>query len=347
MFRLRPARLSDLEAILELAAFLDSPNLPADAAFLRGRLSRAEESFEKGGPPSAEREYQLALEDERGRVLGTSAILSKHGTPGMPHTYLQVGREARESRRLGVRTEHVTLRLGHSTDGPSELGALILHPEARGRPGAPGKLLSWGRFAFIARHRDRFCDEVLAEMRAALDPQGRYAFWEAFGRRFTGLPYEEADRRSATDKDFILELFPDTTFYATLLEPDVLAKLGKVHAEAQPAVRLLAQAGLHWNGQIDPFDAGPFYSAATDDVLPIAETRALELAGTEPPPDAVAAIASVGLGSEFRAVVAPARVEGERLLLPRGAWARLELEPAQEVAWTPLPGAAQGGGGRG
>jgi arginine N-succinyltransferase len=112
-------------------------------------------------------------------------------------------------------------------------------------------------------------------------------------------------------------------------------------------VRLLEQAGLHWNGQVDPFDAGPFYSAATDDVVPVAETRALALASAEPPPDAPAAIASAGLGGEFRAVVTPARVEGERLLLPRGAWARLEVEPEQEVAWTPLPGAADRGGGRG
>ncbi len=345
MFLLRAARESDLDAILELAAFLDSPNLPADAPFLRGRLARAEESFARGGPPSAEREYQLALEDERGRVLGTSAILSKHGTPEMPHFFLQVGREARESRGLGVRTEHLTFRLGHATDGPTELGALILHPEARGRPGSPGKLLSWGRFAFIARHRERFCDELLAEMRAALDPEGRYAFWEAFGKRFTGLGYEEADRRSATDKDFILELFPDTTFYATLLEPDVRAKLGRVHAEAQPAVRLLEQAGLRWNGQIDPFDAGPFYAAATDEVLPVRETTTLVLANAEPQPDAASAIASAGLGSEFRAVVAPARVDGERLLLPRAAWTRLAVEPGQEVAWTPLPGARAGGAG--
>lgn len=347
MFRLRPARSSDLDAILELAAFLDSPNLPADADFLRRRLARAEESFREGGPPSVEREYQLALEDERGRVLGTSAILSKHGTPGMPHTYLQVGREARESKRLGVRTEHLTMRLGHSCDGPSELGALILHPEARGRPGSPGKLLSWGRFAFVARHRERFCDELLAEMRAALDPQGRYAFWEAFGKRFTGLAYEEADRRSATDKDFILELFPDTTFYATLLEPDVRAKLGQVHAEAQPAVRLLEQAGLHWNGQIDPFDAGPFYAAATDDVVPVRDTEVLSLADDEPRADAAVAIASAGIGTVFRAVASPAEIEGERLSLPRDAWKRLEIEPGQEVAWTPLPGAAQGGSARG
>ncbi len=34
MFRLRPAHATDLAALLELASDLDSPNLPADEAFL-------------------------------------------------------------------------------------------------------------------------------------------------------------------------------------------------------------------------------------------------------------------------------------------------------------------------
>ncbi len=337
MFLLRPARTGDLEAILELAAFLDSPNLPSDPAFLRRRLERAEESFERGGPPGPEREYQLALEDERGRVVGTSAILSKHGTPELPHTFLAVAREERAAKRAGVRTEHTTLRLGHCANGPTEIGALILHREARGRSGAPGKLLSWGRFALVALHRDRFEDTVLAEMRAALDAQGRYAFWEAFGKRFTGMSYEEADRRSVSDKDFILELFPDTTFYATLLEPEVRAKLGQVHAEARPAVTLLEQAGLRWNGQIDPFDAGPFYAAPTDDVIPVRETRELELGADEPEAGAPLAIVSAGRGAAFRAVACPVRVQGDRIALPRAARERLRVSPGERVAKTPLP----------
>ncbi len=76
-------------------------------------------------------------------MIGTSAVLSKHGTPDMPHTFLQVAREERYSPGPDVRTEHVTLRFGVCTDGPSELGALILHPDARGAPDKPGKLLSW------------------------------------------------------------------------------------------------------------------------------------------------------------------------------------------------------------
>ena len=43
----------------------------------------------------------------------------------------------------------------------------------------------------------------------------------------------EADRRSAVDKSFILDLFPTTPFYASLLDPSVAADLG--HALDQGA----------------------------------------------------------------------------------------------------------------
>lgn len=337
MFRLRPARSSDLDALLALAAHLDSPNLPADREFLRARLLRAEAAFAKGGPPGGEREYQFALDDESGRVVGTSAVLSKHGTPEMPHTFLQVEREERYAESIGRRAEHVTFRLGICTDGPSELGSLILEPDARARPGKPGKLCSWGRFAFIATHRERFCATLLAEMRASLDSEGRSAFWDAFGHRFTGMSYDEADKRSARDKDFILELFPQTKFYAALLEPEVAVRLGEVHDETLPAVRLLEQAGLRWNGHIDPFDAGPFYSAATDDVLPIRHTRAAELTGAEPDPSARSWIASAGCGANFRAVLTAAQVTADACALPAPARERLGSDPGDRIWLTPLP----------
>ena len=89
--------------MMELAGHLDSPNLPHDEAFLRGRLQRAERSFAELGPPAAEREYQLALEDSQGRVIGTSAVIAKHGTPEMPHTFLRVRLEERRAESARAR----------------------------------------------------------------------------------------------------------------------------------------------------------------------------------------------------------------------------------------------------
>lgn len=341
MFLMRPAGPGDLEAILELARFLDSPNLPAEEGFLAARLERSEASFCQSAPPSEEWEYQFALVDETERVIGTCVILSKHGTPEMPHLFLRVREEERHSESLDVRVTHVTLQLGASYDGPSELGALILHPEVRGRPGQPGKLLSWGRFAFIARHLGAFEPTVLAEMRAAIDDEGHSAFWGAFGRHFTGISYAEADRRSATDKSFVLDLFPDTPFYASLLDETATRQLGKVHDEALPALHLLERAGFRWIGEIDPFDGGPFVGAAVSEITPIQRSVAGTLAAGTPADTAPAMIVSTEEGGRFRATVAPASADADEIRIPKEARKRLELNIGEEVALTPLPPPSQ------
>ena len=337
MFLLRPAGPGDLAAILELAKLLDSPNLPDDERFVRARLERSERAFRAPGPPGPEREYQFALVDDGGRVVGTSAVLSKHGTAEMPHVYLRVGEETRSSASTGIRVTHTTLQLGASRDGPTELGSLILRPEVRRAPGSPGKLLSWGRFAYIARHRASFEPRILAEMRAAIDAHGRSAFWDAFGRRFTGLSYTEADHRSATDKSFILDLFPDTPFYASLLDARVAAELGQVHAETAPALKLIEAAGLHWIDEIDPFDGGPFVGAATARVVPIHKTVRGVLAEDPPPEGTPPAIVSTEEGGGFRAVAAPAVAVTSQILAAKEARERLGLATGDEIAWTPLP----------
>lgn len=348
---MRPARLGDLPALLELACHLDSPNLPAEEEFVRRRLERSERSFRELGPPAAEHEYQFALEDESGRMVGTSAILSKHGTPEMPHIFLRVSLEERQSEAVDVAVSHCMLQLGTSRDGPSELGSLVLLPETRGAKGSPGKLLSWGRFAFIARHPSCFEGTILAEMRAALDPEGQSAFWDAFGKRFTGMSYAEADRLSASDKRFILDLFPDTPFYATLLPEQVAQRLGEVHPEAAPAMRLLEAAGLHWIGEIDPFDAGPFIGAAIGEVIPIRETRRAQLSEVPlapPAPRAEPWIASFEEEGPFRALVTGLDLTPDGVVrLPKEAARRLGACAGDEIALTPLPARSGREGARG
>ena len=337
MFLLRAARSSDLEAIRALAEYLDSPNLPADLDFLRERLARSDRSFAHPGPPSVEREYQFVLTDPEDRVVGTCAILSKHGTSGMPHVFLRVCEESRSASSINVSVQHRTLQLGATEDGPTEIGALVLAPRMRGQSGWPGKLLSWGRFVYIGLHRDRFEPHLLAEMRASLTPDGRNRFWEAFGHHFTGLTYAEADRKSGTDKSFILDLFPDTPFYATLLDDEVSAELGRVHPEARPALKLLERAGFGFIGEIDPFDAGPFYGAPTRDVTPIRDLVHATLSHAEPASDAEPAIVATEEGGEFRAVAVRATLCEGALQVGSAARDRLRLSPGSSVVCAKLP----------
>jgi len=339
VFLLRPAYPADLSELLELARLLDGPNLPPDQEFLRERLIRSEAAFESVGEPAPDREYQFVLLDHTDRVVGTSAVFSKHGSPASPHISLRVGEEVRRSPSTGIEIRHRTLQLQASEDGPSELGALILHPEVRGRPGSPGKLLSWGRLAYIARQLHCFEDSILAELRAALDPAGRNAFWDAFGGRFTGMSFTEADRYSAQDKSFILDLFPDTPFYAALLEDEVAMEIGEVHPDARPALELLKRAGLRWTGEIDPFDAGPMYGAPLSEVTPVCDTCFGAIAPREPGPHSELHIIAVDTGQRFRAVAAAATQAADGIRISKEARTRLAVEDGDETSLTPLPGA--------
>jgi arginine N-succinyltransferase len=213
----------------------------------------------------------------------------------------------------------------------------------RGRSGSPGRLLSWGRFSFIGTHRECFEDELIAEMRASFDPEGHNRFWEAFGRRFTGLRYEEADRRSAVDKSFIRDLFPRAKIYASLLDPDVVDHLGQVHPDTRAAVHMLEQAGLAWNGQIDPFDAGPYYGAPTAQVVPVRETVVRPVGRGDPADDAPARIVAAGRGARFRATVSPIEEEEASVRVSKEARERLGIDEGDRVGITPLrPGASKG-----
>lgn len=337
MFLLRPAQTDDLPELLVLARLLDGPNLPPDEGFLRERLARSEAAFESVAEPHPEREYQYVLLDPTERVVGTSALFSKHGSPGSPHISLRVGEEVRRSRSTGIEIRHRTLQLQATQNGPSELGALILHPEMRGRPGSPGKLLSWGRLAYVAGHLGSFEDTILAELRADLDPAGRNAFWDAFGGRFTGMSFVEADRTSARDKSFILDLFPDTPFYAALLADEVAAQIGEVHPDARPALELLERAGLRWTGEIDPFDAGPMYGALLSEITPVCDTCFGAIAPRKPGPGTEPRIVAAGTGRHFRAVAAPAMRAGDGIRICKEARTRLGVEDGDEASLTPMP----------
>ena len=143
-------------------------------------------------------------------------ILAKDGVPGKPYYWFEVSSEERRSEELGKRFVHRKLQLRSTTDGPTEIGGLILDPAYRRNPNKCGKALSIVRFAFMAAYKDRFEREVIAEMLSPFDAQGRNRLWDAFGAKFTDLPYREADHLSAKTKQFIADLFPEDPVYVTL-----------------------------------------------------------------------------------------------------------------------------------
>ena len=352
MFLIRDARAEDLEDLLGVARFLDSVNLPADRARLRELLELSIESF-AGTREVAQRRYLFVLtEGQSGPVVGASMIFAQHGSRRAPHVYFDVLEEERYSQTLDVHIVHRILRIGYNYKGVTEIGGLVIRPELRRHPERLGRLLSYVRFMYLALHRPVFREEVLSELMPPLEPDGTSRLWEALGRRFTGLSYQEADRLSHENKEFIRALFPEEPIYATLLPAEVQGLIGQVGPETKGVEKMLKRIGFEYADRIDPFDGGPHFRARLEDIVPVQLTNRARVVvvSAAPPPIAQAAAEAPGLpglllvaehvggapGDSFRAVIGRAHRLGAALALDPALAKVLGVADGDEVAWLDL-----------
>jgi arginine N-succinyltransferase len=336
MYRIRQSYREDVEQVLAVAEHLDTVNLPADRAHIEKILERSESSF-AAAVPVHEREFLFVLEDlAKKRIIGTSMIYVQHGTKRAPHIFFRVENDERYSVTLDKHMIHQTLRIGYNYDGPTEIGGLILLPEYRRNADALGKALSYVRFLFIRMHRPLFRAHVLSELLPPLEPDGTSKLWEALGRKFTGLSYQEADLLSKDNKEFIHALFPDDPIHTELLPDDVQKLIGQVGPETQAVERMLRRIGFDYAGQIDPFDGGPHFAAKTDDISLVQDAREVRVKSIEHAdggrPWAMLAVESGNVRPQFRAIgtrVIP--MEGDHVGITAEAAQRLAIEDGQKV----------------
>lgn len=347
MYVIRQARPDDASILLKLARMVHFINLPADPEIIADKIRRSIASFEGSLADLTRAVYMFAMEDDTtGNLLGTSQIIPQIGTPESPNTYFEVRSRTMYADDLQQGMTHTTLKLGSITDGPTEVGGLILAPSYRGHPAKLGRTLSLIRFHYIGLHRDRFRDELLAEMMARLTPEGTNAFWEHLGRRFINLTYTEADRLSTRSKAFILKLMPHEEIYVTILPPEARMLIGKVGKDTEPAKAMLERMGFEYRDHIDPFDGGPHLHAKTDSVTIVRDTKRLKLG--EPCTRAQAAgEALVSFEGEegFRAVSTGVHLgsDGKTVRLPRDEMKAIHARPGDRVGFTLL---SKGGSGK-
>src|SRR3569623_879638 len=302
MFRIRQAYREDVEQVLAVAEHLDTVNLPHDRTVIEGILDHTERSF-TGELPAADREFVFVLEDlEQKRIIGTSMIYAQHGTMRAPHIFFRVENDERYSATLDRYFDHQTLRIGYNYNGPTEIGGLILLPEYRRNAHALGKALSYVRFLFIRMHRPLFREHVLSELLPPLETDGTSKLWAALGQKFTGLTYQEADRLSKDNKEFIHALFPDDPIHTELLPEEVRAIIGQVGEETKGVEKMLRRIGFEYAEQIDPFDGGPHFIATTNDISVVREAKEAVVRAHEPEGKRWAILACELAGTGFRAI---------------------------------------------
>jgi len=343
VFYVRAATVGDLPGLLAVARHLDSVNLPNDEARLAEAIARSETSFaEKIEPAKSEFLFVLCERRPDGseRAVGSSMIFAQHGSRRAPHIYFDVIDEERYSETLDRHFHHKILRIGSSYNGLTEIGGLVLLPELRGHPQQLGKTLVHVRFLYIATNRAVFRDEMVSELLPPLEPDGTSLLWEALGRHFTGLSYQEADRLSHENKEFIRTLFPQDPIYASLLPPGAQERIGQVGPKSKPVERMLVRAGFRYAHRIDPFDGGPHFHALTDELEPIKATRRLSVLGVRPPaaeaPWAIVAAQRAGATPPFRAVRAQIDVREEGVVIGEAEAQLLDVAAGAPVAVLPL-----------
>ncbi len=265
-FIVRSIRESDYEDLMALAKQFTLLNLPAEPKVLKQKIKTSKKSF-AGELEKEDAEYLFALEDlEEQRVIGTCLILAKHGTEKVPHYYFKIFERKKQSPNLGVGFIHSVLSLGEDISGPTEIGGLMLDRSYRRQPKKLGRLLSLSRFIYMGLYPQNFEENILCELSPPLTDEGRSEFWEALGRRFTGMNYHEADRVSQQHKGFIKTLFPEDDIYLCLLDSSARLVIGEVAEETRGARHLLEKIGFTYKNEVDPFDGGPHYGCKLKDV---------------------------------------------------------------------------------
>jgi arginine N-succinyltransferase len=271
---------------------------------------------------------------EDGSIAGVCAIKGAVGLTEPFYNY-RIGTLVHCSRELNVFTRMETLYLSNDLTGSSELCSLFLLPQYRA--GFNGKWLSKSRFLFIAQFQQLFTEKIIAEMRGYQDENGVSPFYEGLGRHFFKMDFDHVDGLTALGKkSFIAELMPRQPLYVDYLPESAREVIGKVHTSTQPARKLLENEGMHYEGYVDIFDAGPVLQgrvselrAVRDSVLAVAEEGSHE-GETEH------LLVSNTRLTDFRMILTRAVPGATRIALSAQELSQLHVQAGDEVRTLPL-----------
>lgn len=333
MLVVRAIQPDDLDPLLEMAAQVGSgmTTLKPDRKLLGDRVETACASFAEEIAPE-KRDYMFVMEDTSKKCMaGVCAIKGAVGLEEPFYNY-RIGTLVHSSRELKVFTRMDTLYLSNDLTGNSELCSLFLHPDYR--YGSNGKLLSKSRFLFIAQFPHLFTEKIIAEMRGYQTPEGVSPFYEALGRHFFKMEFDQCDELTAKGKkSFIAELMPRQPIYVAYLPEEAQESVAKVHTNTAPARRLLEQEGLYYDGFVDIFDAGPVLQARVRELRAMRES-ALSVIDAQPTvaqPGGEPTLVSNTVMRNFRMIVTNASPDHGRIALSAADQQLLACQPGDAV----------------
>ena len=338
MLVIRPVRDQDAASMAELVSLTRGAitTLPPDPALLQRRVRQSLSAFASPCDRPGGELYTFVLEHSArpGTLLGTASAVSKTG--GFePFYYYELRDEHYKSELLGVDRTVRSLHLAEDHSGPAEVGGLFLRPGARG--GGFGRLLSVGRFLFMAGRPRSFEAHVVAEVRGVTDEAGNSPFWDAVGRHFFGVTFAAADAMSFREKQVIADLMPDHPIYLDMLPRAAREVIGVEHDFARPARRLLEGEGFAFRDRVDIFDAGPMLECGLADVRAVAESRVAEVGELIDAEDERAEAIVCNDRLDFAATPATVRERDDgTVALPASSASAIGVNVGQSVRWVTL-----------
>jgi len=331
-FVIRAARPEDLQPIYEMAKLTGGgfTNLPADRQSLQSKIERSTEAFARTEDSVEDELFVLVLENTRTReIRGTCQLLTRVGQKWPFYSY-RLSTLTQHSAELEQTFRAEILSLVTDLEGSCEVGGLFLHPGERA--GGLGLLLARSRYLFIATHRARFTDRILAELRGVIDEAGDSPFWDSIAGRFFGMSFDEADTFNALrGNQFIADLMPKHPVYVAMLSDAARHVLGRPNVSGRAAMRMLENEGFAYENYVDIFDGGPTMTARTDQVHSIRNSRDAVLGGTAD--DGALALVATGRLADFRCAYGHVADQGDTVALDAEAAGLLGVGAGDAIRW--------------
>ncbi|WP_422474231.1 arginine N-succinyltransferase [Endozoicomonas sp. ALB032] len=270
----RPVDYQDLSALETLAnsARGSMTTLPANRDHLAELICKTRDSLSQNVEGAGEESYHFVLEDqETGEILGISGIIATIGLSA-PFYNFRVDEEVHASETLQTINRMTVLKLCQDYTGYTSLCTLFISQQHDSWSNL--QLLSRARLLFIAEHRDRFADRVLAEIQGVVDENNRSAFWNSLGTHFFPMAMSKANYLTGLEeKNFIADLMPRYPIYTRLLPKQARAVIGEPRPDREPVFNILEREGFSYQGYVDIFDAGPTLEAGTDRLTTLRDSQ--------------------------------------------------------------------------
>ncbi len=274
MLFIRPVEDKDINKLLSMSkkVGVGMSTMPDNVDVWQERIAASKKSF--GSPPNTRDSgcyFMVAEDSETGEIVGSTAIYVGIGTVLPFYSYKETTL-VKYSQELGKTIEIKVLNLVNDFTRATEVGSLFLRENYR--HSNYGQFMSRARYLLMSDFPERFADDIIAELRGWLTPEGYSPFWRALGKKFFDLPFAYASTLSAIKgNQFIQDLMPKYPVYVDLLSEEAKACIGKPHEVSAKAVHMLKKEGFRYDGYIDVFDAGPVVHCRREQIQSVRDAK--------------------------------------------------------------------------